>query len=106
VFPEFGFTDPASVLGALALYMALFVPWILALVGVSKGRRAGMWTPLALTAVVNIGLGLGTTLAVCPTPCRTLWPVGELWNWATTVSASFAAIALVRSLRSGPTRDA
>jgi len=102
VFPEFGFTDPASVLGAMVLYVVIFSGWILALLSIARGGRAGLWVALALTLLLNVGLGLGTTVAFCPTPCRTLWPVGELWNWATTLSGIAASVVIVRSLRMRP----
>jgi hypothetical protein len=102
VFPEFGFTDPASVLGAMVFYVVIFSSWILALLSISRGGRAGLWVALALTLLLNVGLGLGTTVAFCPTPCRTLWPVGELWNWATTLSGIAATVVIIRSLRTRP----
>ncbi len=100
VFPEFGFTDPASVLAALVFYVVIFSGWILALLSIARGGRAGLWVALGLTLLLNVGLGLGTTLAFCPTPCRTLWPVAELWNWATTVSGIVASALIIRALRS------
>jgi hypothetical protein len=102
VFPEFGFTDPASVLGAMVFYVVIFSSWILALLSISRGGRAGLWVALGLTLLLNVGLGLGTTVAFCPTPCRTLWPVGELWNWATTLSGIAATLVIIRSLRTRP----
>ena len=102
VFPEFGFTDPASVLGAMVFYVVIFSGWILALLSIARGGRAGLWVALALTLLLNVGLGLGTTVAFCPTPCRTLWPVGELWSWATTLSGIAASVVIVRSLRMRP----
>lgn len=100
VFPEFGFTDPVSVLAAMVFYVVIFSAWILGLLSIAKGGRAGLWVALGLTLLLNVGLGLGTTLAFCPTPCRTLWPVGELWNWATTLSGIVASILIIRALRS------
>jgi hypothetical protein len=102
VFPEFGFKDPASVLGAMVFYVVIFTAWILALLSIARGGRAGLWVALALTLLLNVGLGLGTTVAFCPTPCRTLWPVGELWNWATTLSGIAASVLIIRSLRARP----
>ena len=102
VFPEFGFTDPASVLGAMVFYVVIFSGWILALLSIARGGRNGLWVALALTLLLNVGLGLGTTVAFCPTPCRTLWPVGELWNWATTLSGIAATLVIIRSLRTRP----
>ena len=100
VFPEFGFTDPVSVLAAMVFYVVIFSAWILGLLSIARGGRAGLWVALGLTLLLNVGLGLGTTLAFCPTPCRTLWPVGELWNWATTLSGIVASIPIMRALRS------
>jgi uncharacterized protein involved in cysteine biosynthesis len=82
----------------MVLYVAIFSGWILALLSIARGGRAGLWVALGLTLLLNVGLGLGTTLAFCPTPCRTLWPVGELWNWATTLSGIVASILIIRAL--------
>ena len=54
---------------------------------------------LVVTVLANVALGLGTTLAFCPTPCQTLFPVAEIWNWTTTLNGLAAVIAQVRSLR-------
>lgn len=100
VFPELGLIDPLGVFVTLVFYVAIFTGWIVAILGIAAGRRAGLWASLGFTLVLNVALGLGTTLAFCPTPCATLYPVGELWNWATTLSGIAAAVVIVRALRS------
>lgn len=100
VFPEFGLTDPPAVLGTLIVYVALYTGWVLAIVAIATGRRAGLWASLCFALVLNVALGVGTTLVFCPTPCATLWPVGELVNWATTISGLLAVVVLGRSLLS------
>jgi hypothetical protein len=44
-------------------------------------------------------LGLGTTVAYCPTPCATMWPLLEVANWANTLSGLLAALACGLALR-------
>jgi len=99
VYPEFGFTQPASVGLTLAVYSTIFGVWAWSLVGVASGRRRATWVTLGLTLLLNVMLGISTTVALCPTPCQTIWPVGELWNWATTLFGIAAVVALARQLR-------
>jgi len=98
-------TDATTVFAMLVAYSLIFGVWAWALIAAAGGRRRGLWVALLLTLLANVGLGLGTTLAFCPTPCQTLWPVGELWNWATTLTGGAAAIAQVSALRGGEARD-
>jgi len=101
VYPELGpVNDVGRVFPRLVAYSLLFGAWAWALIAITRGRRRGIWVALVLTLLANVGLGLGTTVAFCPTPCQTLWPVGELWNWATTLTGVAAVIAQVRALRS------
>jgi hypothetical protein len=99
VYPVFGFTDPAPVGLTLVVYATIFGVWAWSLVGVANRHRRSAWVALGLTLLLNVFLGLSTTLALCPTPCQTLWPVAEVWNWATTVSGIAAVVALARQLR-------
>ena len=101
VYPELGMvTSAAGVLPLLAGYSLVFGAWAWALISMARGQRRGVWVALVLTLLLNVGLGLGTTVAFCPTPCQTLWPIGELWNWATTLTGAAAVIAQGRALRS------
>ena len=103
VYPEMGgVTDAVSVFPRLVVYSAVFGVWAWALVAMALGRRRGVWVALVLTLLANVGLGLSTTFALCPTPCQTLWPIAEIWNWATTLTGIAAAVVQVRALR-GPT---
>ena len=102
VYPELGMvTDAPSVLPMLVVYSLIFGAWAWGLTALARGQRRGLWVALVLTLLANVGLGLGTTLAFCPTPCQTLWPIGELWNWATTLTGAAAAVAQVGALRTG-----
>ena len=101
VYPELGMvSDTTSVFAMLVGYSFLFASWAWALIAMAGGQRRGVWVALVLTLVANVGLGLGTTFAWCPTPCQTLWPVAEIWNWATTLTGVAAVIAHVGALRS------
>ena len=100
VYPEFGMTQPAAVFGTLVGYVLAYGTWVWAVVALARGRRAGMWVALGATLVLSDLLGISTTVALCPTPCGTIYPVAEIWNWLTTVSGIAATVALVRSLRS------
>ena len=102
VYPELGLlSDPGSVLPTLVVYSAIFGAWAWALVAMARGERRGVWVALVFTLLANVALGLGTTLAFCPTPCQTLWPVAEIWNWATTLTGAAAVVVQIRALRGG-----
>lgn len=101
VYPEFGLmTDVARVFPTLLAYSLIFGVWAWALTTMARRQRRGVWVALVLTLLLNVGLGVGTTVAFCPTPCQTLWPIGELWNWATTLTGVAALVAQVSALRS------
>lgn len=101
VYPELGMvSDAAGMFPRLVAYSLIFGVWAWALTAMARGQRRGVWVALVLTLIANVGLGVGTTVAFCPTPCQTLWPIGELWNWATTLTGAAAAVAQVRALRS------
>ena len=96
--------DAATLAPRLIIYTALFGLWAWALIAIALGRKRGLWVALVLTVLANVAIGVGTTVAFCPTPCQTLWPLAEIWNWATTLTGVAAVIAQVRALRSSAAR--
>jgi len=99
VYPEFGMKEPGAVAATLVGYTVAYGAWIWALLALSRGSRLGLWLALAAVLILSDLFGVATTVALCPTPCGTVYPVGEIWNWLTTLSGIAATVALVRALR-------
>lgn len=66
----------------LAVYVLIAAAWLWALFAVAHRRRTGVVAVLALSAILLIGLWVGTVVALCPSPCQTAWPLMEVSNWA------------------------
>jgi hypothetical protein len=91
VFAELGFGERE--LGYVTLFTLVFYGgWIGALVAASHAGRKAMVVLMAYGAVL-IALGLYTMTTLCPSPCRTFWPVGEIAIWS-NVLIGVAATAL------------
>jgi hypothetical protein len=97
VYEELGF-DAAAIGFAILVHLALVGGWIWAIVAASHRGRA-MYVLLGY-AVVLVIWGLFTMRTLCPSPCRTGWPVGETAIWSNVVTgvlaAALAAAALYR----------
>lgn len=95
VFSEF---IPDSDIGTMALTMAFYVlasaAWLWALFAAAADRRRGLWTLVGLATLMLVGLGVGTLVSFCPSPCETAWPLGEVSNWIGLV-VGVAAVAAV-----------
>jgi hypothetical protein len=97
VYAELGL-DNAAFGFATVVHLVFVGGWIWALVAASQ-RRGAMYVLLIYDIVVMVW-GLYTLSALCPSPCRTGWPVGEIAIWsnlaAGTSGAALAALALFR----------
>lgn len=98
VFPEFspGLGVEAA---AMVFYFAVLGAWLWALLVAARGSRPARAAALAFTVVMSVGLGVGTLVSFCPSPCQTAWPLGETANWLTLISGLAASLALGRQLR-------
>jgi hypothetical protein len=92
----------AVLLGTL-VYTALFCVWGWALLRAAHGQRGGLITALVINTLFLLAIPVGTLVAYCPSPCRTLWPMMELASWINLITGLLAAIALVVQLRKGQT---
>jgi hypothetical protein len=92
-------SDAPAVFAISALYTAIIIAWAWAVRAVARGSRPWAIVALALAVVVNLGQGLGTLFVFCPTPCQTVWPVGEMANWTLLVAGLASALALAMRLR-------
>ena len=96
VYQELGYTTAA--IGWLTLFnLAFFGAWIWALVSAShRGRRA--MVVLLVYAALLVVYGFITLLSFCPSPCRTLWPVGEIAIWSNLVIGVGAIVLGIMAL--------
>ena len=100
VYAELGF-DAGALGFAILIHLVVLGGWIWAIVAASHGRRA-LYVLLGY-AIMVFSWGLYTLRALCPSPCRTGWPVAEIAIWSNVAiglpAAAFAAIVLFRRAR-------
>jgi hypothetical protein len=100
VYAELGL-DAGALGFAILFHLVVLGGWIWAIVAASHGRRA-MYVLLSY-AILVVMWGAYTLRALCPSPCRTGWPVGEIAIWSNVViglpAAVVAAIVLFRRTR-------
>ncbi len=83
VYPEFmAETDIATVVAAMAFYLAVGAIWIWGIVGLAAGRRSGANAVLILALLFLVVAGVATPVAFCAFPCQTAWPLMEIANWS------------------------
>lgn len=100
VYHEFGVPESGA-LGWVTLFnLAFFGGWIWAVAAASHRRVPPMLVLLAYDALLLV-FALVTLASLCPSPCRTAWPVGEIAIWSNLVLGIAASVAVVMSLRKG-----
>ena len=95
VYAELGFDVGALGISVL-VHLALFGGWIWALVAASHARRRAIYVVLAYNVLVA-AFGLYTMTKLCPSPCRTGWPVGEITIWCNLLIGVAAALVTAMS---------
>ncbi len=97
VYHEIGIST--SRFGTVTLVaLAFFAGWIWALVAASHESRRAMIV-LVIYSGILILFGAATMISLCPSPCRTAWPTGEIAIWSNLVIGVPAAIVAVLSAR-------
>ena len=92
-------TDLATTVLAIAFYLPVSAAWLWGLMAAARGSRNGLWTLLALSLLLLVGLGVATPVSFCPSPCQTAWPLMEVSNWAGLVVGLLAALSAWLRLR-------
>lgn len=95
-------SDVTTTAVAIVAYTAIFGAWIWAIGTAARGARRGLAVALVIALLLPIGLGLGTLVAFCPSPCRTAWPLMEVANWVGLVTGLAAAASLAHVLFRAP----
>ncbi len=76
--------------------LTFYAGWIWALIGASHRSRRAMIV-LTIFDVILVLFGLVTETTLCPSPCRTAWPTGEIAIWSNLVIGIPAAVTTLRS---------
>jgi hypothetical protein len=79
--------------------------WIAALVAASHARRGALYVLMIYSALLTV-FGVYTMRSLCPSPCRTFWPIGEIAIWSNVViglvATALAAMSLFRTSPPAP----
>lgn len=97
VYPEMGM-DALMSGGATVINLAIFGGWIYALyAAAARFSRGGMIANLLFNTLLLV-FGLATVVSLCPPPCRTGWPVGQIIIWANILIGVPAVILAGRAV--------
>ena len=77
--------------------LSFIAGWIWALLAASHNSRRAMYALLIYGAIVVLQ-GAVTLVSLCPSPCRTAWPIGEVVIWSNLVVGVPAIVAIVLRL--------
>jgi hypothetical protein len=86
--------QPGQVALMILVFVVLFGGWLWALLAASHGSRRGLVALLIFNLVITFGWGLGTVVAFCPTPCRTVFPLTDIVTWSNVIVGLVATIAV------------
>jgi hypothetical protein len=98
VMPEF-FSAMGQVAVSIVIYMAFFGGWLWGLLAAVQGSRRGMIAALIFPMLFGVGLGIGTLVSFCPSPCATAGGLMEITNWTNLITGLLAVIAIASRLR-------
>jgi len=103
VYSEFDFGVGMVTLVNL-IYLALFGGWIWSLLAAVRGSRRGWAAAFGFSLFFLLVIAAGTLVSYCPSPCRTAWPVGEIFIWLSLIFGLLASAATAIQLWDGHTR--
>ena len=90
-------SDVTTIAISAVAWTAIFGAWIRAIGAAGRGSRRGLAGAL-FALVLPVGLGVGTLVAFCPSPCQTAWPLMEVATWVGLVAGLAAAASVARVL--------
>jgi len=85
VYPEMGVQE-SDLFSLISINLVLFAVWLWALMVAVRGSKRALVITL-LFDILLLVYGLSTIFALCPTPCGTAWPIGEILIWSNIVIA-------------------
>jgi hypothetical protein len=77
----------------MLLNIVLFGGWIWGLLSAVQGSRRGVIAVLVFDLFFLLVIAVGTLVSYCPSPCRTAWPTGEIFNWLSLVAGLLASLS-------------
>lgn len=104
VFHELGISK-SDILPITVGILAFYGGWLWALIAAGKNSRKGFFGLLIYNSLLLL-LGISTFTTLCPSPCTTVWPLGELLMWSNVVIGLMAILATLGSVVGGPVRNA
>lgn len=100
VYDEFmSDTDVGTASATLAFYLVMAGIWLWALMAAARGSRRALVALLGLALLLLVGLGIGTLVSFCPSPCQTAWPLMEASNWIGLFVGLIASGVVILQLR-------
>lgn len=106
VFPELMPAESDPFVYGAVFYILVFCIWFWALVAAAQSSRAALIVMLVLNLLFLFGVGLGTSIFFCPSPCPVIWPVSELINWSNMVFGFLTPLLSGLYLRRTPKKEA
>jgi hypothetical protein len=79
------------------LQLAFYGAWIWAIVAASHQSRRAMFVLLAYDVLLVV-FGLVTMISLCPSPCRTAWPMGQIAVWSNLIVGALATASVATTL--------
>lgn len=94
VFPFFLELSPQDELISGLIYFLIILSVIAASLNISIPKKWPLFTLMAFHLIQFILLGMVSSLALCPSPCPTIWPIGEIIIWSSTVTGALGILSL------------
>jgi hypothetical protein len=95
VFPfMLNISDSDAVIGTIIYAILVLIP-IVALLNIKVDLRWPIFVLLIFHALQFLFLGIMSSLYLCPSPCPTIWPIGEIIIWSSTLTGLLALLSTV-----------
>lgn len=92
VYQEFGLS--VGMVGLVTVInLALFGGWLWGLLSAVQGSRRALAITFGFNLFFLLFIAVGTLVSYCPSPCRTGWPLGEIFIWLSLIIGLLASFA-------------
>ncbi|MDH3944592.1 MAG: hypothetical protein OEV06_10910 [Anaerolineae bacterium] len=84
-----------GIVAGMLLWNVLFAAlWVFGMVNLRPDRKAAFRILMSMNVFHLVFNGILSTLAMCPSPCPTLWPVGEIIIQSGTLTGFLGVLSL------------
>lgn len=97
VFPEMG-VSTSDVLPITVGVLAFYGGWLWALIAAGRNSRKGLVTLFVYNMMLLL-FGISTFTTLCPSPCSTAWPTGEILMWSNVIIGFGATLLVAKHFR-------